>query len=66
MTVTDEGSRTYESLCASFTHQEFFEPLDNFRRLGDHLFGQRFKLLDQLRVRQAIPSFLPLPKTLYL
>jgi len=29
--------------------QEFFQPLDNFRRLRDHLFGQRFKLLTGYR-----------------
>ena len=44
--------------------QEFFEPLDNFRRLRDHLFGQRVKFLAGYRRDRPVAAFLPLPKTL--
>ena len=37
--------------------QEFFEPLDDFRRLGDHLFRQRFKLLASYGFDRPSPLF---------
>src|SRR5262252_6880732 len=37
--------------------QKFLEPLDNFWRLRDHLFGQRFKLFASDRFDRPSPLF---------